>query len=331
MLGEPLGQLGRVARARTPAPSAPRRTRAARTRSRSPASTSCSQTETCGEERISAVRATTRPRISSIPGRRGELAAELEQCARALGLAALRLVEARVLERDGRVAGEHLEQAHVVLVELVEPELRERDDADHAGAVAGAAPRGTTRRSGRCPGMNAANSQRAASPSRTDSPVCATRPVMPSPSLHASTSSVGRLLAGELAAEGDRDEVLPVDDEHAAVVVIDQRAQLVRDREPDLAHVVQAVELAAQALEHLHVRDRAHGAGALLGGLGPLERRRPRRRRSGSCRAPSRSSSPPRRRRSARAGSSRASAPARSRSRRSPSRPDRDRSPRAAR
>ena len=58
-------------------------------------------------------------------GRR-ELAPELEQRRRALRLAARRLVEARVLDRDRGVAGEHLEQAHVVLVELVEPELRDR-------------------------------------------------------------------------------------------------------------------------------------------------------------------------------------------------------------
>ena len=41
----------------------------------------------------------------------GELAAELEQRVRALRLAALSLVETRVLERDRGVAGEHLEQA----------------------------------------------------------------------------------------------------------------------------------------------------------------------------------------------------------------------------
>ena len=52
------------------------------------------------------------------PLRGGEVAPELEQRLRALRLAALGLVEARVLERDGRMAGEHLEQAQVVLVEL---------------------------------------------------------------------------------------------------------------------------------------------------------------------------------------------------------------------
>ena len=61
---------------------------------------------------------------------------ELEPGLRVVGLAAERLVEARVLERDRGVAGEHLEQPQVVLVELADPELRERDRADHALAVA---------------------------------------------------------------------------------------------------------------------------------------------------------------------------------------------------
>ncbi len=59
-----------------------------------------------------------------------QLTAELEQRGGPLRLAARRLVEARVLERDGGVAGEQLEQADVVLVELVETELRDHDDAD---------------------------------------------------------------------------------------------------------------------------------------------------------------------------------------------------------
>ena len=49
---------------------------------------------------------------------------------------AARLVETRVLERDRRVPGEHLDQADVVLVELVDSELRDHDHADHARADA---------------------------------------------------------------------------------------------------------------------------------------------------------------------------------------------------
>ena len=60
---------------------------------------------------------------------------ELEPGLRVVGLPAERVVEARVLERDRRMAGEHLEQPQVVLVELADAELRERDRADHALAV----------------------------------------------------------------------------------------------------------------------------------------------------------------------------------------------------
>ena len=76
-----------------------------------------------------------RSTTSSSPSRARELAAELEQRGCALRLATRGLVQARVLERDRRVTGEYLQQADVVLVELVEPELREDDDADDARPV----------------------------------------------------------------------------------------------------------------------------------------------------------------------------------------------------
>ena len=53
-----------------------------------------------------------------------------------------------------------------------------------------------------------------------------------------------RLGRGEPAAEGDRQEVVAVAQEHAAVVVVDEEPELVRDREPDLLHVVEPRELA---------------------------------------------------------------------------------------
>src|SRR5438067_4112330 len=67
---------------------------------------------------------------------RRELASELEQLRCALGLAPGRLVQARVLDRDGRVTREHLEQPYVVLIELIQTELRDHDDADDPRAVA---------------------------------------------------------------------------------------------------------------------------------------------------------------------------------------------------
>ena len=64
-----------------------------------------------------------------------ELAAEFEQRGRTLGLPSGGFVETGVLERDSGVAGEHFEQAHVVLVELVEAELGDHDHADDARPV----------------------------------------------------------------------------------------------------------------------------------------------------------------------------------------------------
>ena len=73
---------------------------------------------------------------------------EREQRLGALGLAPLLLVEPRVLERDRRLAGEHLEQANVVLVELVQAELR---DDDHAGDARPVAQRHDARATPRAP------------------------------------------------------------------------------------------------------------------------------------------------------------------------------------
>ena len=72
---------------------------------------------------------------------------------------------------------------------------------------------------------------------------------------HLRRRSVG---CGQLALECDRKQVRALADEDPAVVVVDQQPQLVRDRHPDLADVVRAIELAGQRLEHLQVRDRAN-------------------------------------------------------------------------
>ena len=88
------------------------------------------------EERASPSATVERLQISSNECALRELVGEGEQRLRALGLAALLLVEARVLERDRRLAREHLEQPDVVLVELVDAELRDHDRAGDARAVA---------------------------------------------------------------------------------------------------------------------------------------------------------------------------------------------------
>ena len=78
---------------------------------------------------------------------------------------------------------------------------------------------------------------------------------------------------GENAAEGDRNDLVAVDDRDAAVVVIDQASELVCDRRTDLADVVEPVELAREALKHLQMRDRADARARDGDGVGTLVRR----------------------------------------------------------
>ncbi len=73
--------------------------------------------------------------------------------------------------------------------------------------------------------------------------------------------------------ERDRAQLVAVPQDDAAVVVVDQQPQLGRDRLADLLHVVQAVQLAGERLQHLQVRDRAHVAcGGCRTGRRPLGR-----------------------------------------------------------
>ena len=192
----------------------------------------CSQTDVLGLARMPAAPVATRSATSAIPDRLREVAGEREERLRALGLAALRLVQPRVLERDGRVPGQHLEEPQVVGVELVEAELRDDDDAGHARPVLAAGRRGATPRSRPC--RRSARRTRAALRRRRGaaSPVSATRPVMPRPTcVGRSVDRIARLGRDQVAAEGDRDEVVVLAEEDAAVVVVDEEPELVGDRE----------------------------------------------------------------------------------------------------
>ena len=229
--------------------------------------------------------------------RLGELIREGEQRLRTLGLTALLLVEARVLECHRSLAGEHLEQAHVVLVELVGAELRDHDRAGDARAVA--------QRHGRkrlLELVGAGNALRELALERVRHEQRLARCDRAAGDALADLERVrvggGADVRIVVADERDRQQVVAVAQDDTAVVVVDQQPELGRDRVADLAHVVQPVELARERLQHLQVRDRAHVARRRdRGRRRPLGGRRRRRARSGSCRAPSRSSSPPRRRR----------------------------------
>ena len=198
-----------------------------------------------------------------------ELARELEQGLGTLGFAPLRLVEARVLERNGRVAGEHLEQAQVLFVELVEAELGDDDRADHAHAVV--ERNGQQRLVDQLRPRNRLSElavRRVSGEHRGARRDDVARDAVAD--LHLEHVHRRRRRCREISAECDRHDLVSLDDEHAAVVVVDQRAELVRDRQTDLAHVVEAVQLPGEALKHLQVGDRTHVACSEVAGLRTL-------------------------------------------------------------
>ena len=152
------------------------------------------------------------------------------------------------------MTGEHLQQPDVVLVELVQAELRDHDDADDPSAErerdddlrlvdrVGAGQDARELAVGRVP-----DQERLACFGDTPRDSLAD---LADEDFHRLTR-----LARELPDERDRDHVVSFDEGDAAVVVVDQRPQLGRDHVPDLAHVVEPVQLPAQALQHLHVRN----------------------------------------------------------------------------
>ena len=83
--------------------------------------------------------------------------------------------------------------------------------------------------------MRAPNSQFAASPISSDSPRSAQRPVMPSPILMRSSSSGSATVSTTNSPRNATGiELVAVDDEHATVVVVDERAELDGDLVADL-------------------------------------------------------------------------------------------------
>ncbi len=152
------------------------------------------------------------------------------------------------------MAGEHLEQADVVLVELADTELGDDDDAAHARAVF--QRHGDDRlvdvvrarnRDGEVAVHGVLEQEGAAG---LGNPAGEAFPELAGEILGA----LLRVLA-ERALEGDREEGVAVGDVDPAVVVVDQAAELVHDHGADLAHVVQAVQAAGEALQHLQVGD----------------------------------------------------------------------------
>jgi hypothetical protein len=187
----------------------------------------------------------------------GQRLREPQQRRRGLRRLALGLEELRVADGDRRVRGQHLEQPPVLLVELPVPEARQHDRADRLGPgqhrhrqhgfedVVGARDHDGE--------VDLAGVGREQALLRGGHP--------PRDALaHLGGEVVDRLLAvlgGDVAAERDRQQRPSVGLEHvhAAVVVVDDRAELGRDGGADLLHLVQAVELGGEAVQHVQLGD----------------------------------------------------------------------------
>ena len=119
------------------------------------------------------------------------------------------------------------------------------------------APAASTRRCRRCPRSGPRTPPPARSGVSSDVRCSATQPVMPSPI--SVTSSIERLLpvlVEQLAAERDRRQGVSVGLQQVdpAVVVVDDRAQLGRDRLADLADVIEGVQGRGQVVQHVELR-----------------------------------------------------------------------------
>ena len=154
------------------------------------------------------------------------------------------------------MTGKDLQQAEIVCVELVAAELGDDEDPDGARPV-----------------LQRHGEQRLLDLGRTfdvlaDSGVCGVarqkrlagrRDVTRDPDSDLRDEHLeGRLRAlRQLATECNGPELVSVAEKDATVVVVDQLAELIGDRRPDLGHLEQAGELARDAVQHLQVGDRA--------------------------------------------------------------------------
>ena len=274
--------------------------------------------------------ATVSAQISSNDCACDDRVGEREQRLRALGLSPLLLVEPRVLERDRRLAGEHLEQADVVLVELV------RCRASRSRSRRSRAPRSAAARRRATPRGPACRECAWRTRTRARSGRAATRRVSTAAPGDALSDLRGVRVGGRadvsvvFADERDRTEVVAVAQDDAAVVVVDQQPKLGRRSSRRSACTsFSRFSFPASDCSIFRCAIERTSRVAVDDGVRALRLGRRRRGRSGSCRGPSRSSSRPRRRRRARAGSSHAAAPARRRSTRSSRRPARTRPSRA--
>ena len=261
----------------------------------------------------------TRSRTWSSSFRARELAGELEQRLRALGLAPLRLVEPGVDEGDA-------------MRDRRAPRAARRSSASNWSSPSFEMTITPTTRAPTCSGTASSDSSISAVPSIFCREL-AVRGVgdeerlarLRDPTGHAAPDPGREQLdqapgspCHQFPAEGDRQEILAVADEDAAVVVVDQavgarRRSSRRSRRRRSAAPASPTRSGASSAVRSSARPRRVGSGP--SGRSIVARRR--RRRRGSSRAPWPSSSRPPRTRRARAGSPRGRARLRARSRRS--------------
>ena len=171
-----------------------------------------------------------------------------------------------VLEGDRRVRGQHLQQALILFVELPVAELRQDDHADDIVAadhrdrehrleqvLLGAVDRDGERDLARVGGQQRFAGERDGAGDALADPGDEALEVL------------ALVLGEELAAERDRQQQVlrRVHQVHAAVVVVDDRAELRGDRGADLADVAERVQGRGEAVQHVELR---HGPGSVRRG-----------------------------------------------------------------
>ena len=182
---------------------------------------------------------------------------ELQELASNLRRVSLPFEQARVLDRDGGVGRQDLEEPHVLVVELGDAELRERHRADHVAPVAHG------HHDERLVHVRRARDVDGRRILGGVGRIVGLARLGDAPGDAGAERDQQRLeglalVLRELPAERDRDEHLAILGEQvdAAVVVLDDRVQLGRDRLADLPDVVQLVQALGQAVEHAKLRER---------------------------------------------------------------------------
>jgi hypothetical protein len=192
---------------------------------------------------------------------------EVEQRGGTFRRLVLDVQQSGVLERDGRVRGERFQQPHVLLVELMDAELREHDDAHQTVAMDHG--HGDHRlldvvRAGYRDGEGVGVRVRCV----VRGPALRDVPGDPLPDMR--DQLVERLVLvlpqGPPEGDGQQRDAIGVHQEDPAVVVVDEGPELVRDGFADLTDVVQAAELRRERLERAQVRHRADLAAGRHGG-----------------------------------------------------------------